>query len=314
MVWIDDAWACEDLSGPTVATVGNYDGVHVGQRAILARVVARARELEVPAAVVTFEPHPLRVLRPDGGPPRISTPEQKGSLLRALGIDVVAVIRFDDAFARTTAARFVHDFLVGRLAVREVYVGSRFVFGRHREGDVELLRALGEEHGFLADGVDEVVLDGAAVSSTRVRRAIGNGDVELAGRLLGRPFDILGTIVPGENRGAALGWPTINLETENELLPANGVYTTTVRFRHSGGRHAGVTNVGVRPTFGGCEAAPVVESHILDFTGNVYGERVEIAFHSRLRAEETFPSAQALSRQIGRDVAAARRFFADPAR
>lgn len=309
MVWIEDAWAREDLSGPVVATVGNYDGVHVGQQAILSRVVERARELAVPAAVVTFDPHPLRVLRPGVDLPRISTAEQKRSLLRELGIDIVAVIRFDDSFARTSATGFVSDFLVGRLEAREVYVGSRFVFGRDREGDVELLRSLGEAHGFLSRGVDEVVLDGAPVSSTRVRRAVRHGDVELAGRLLGRPFDILGTIVTGENRGAALGWPTINLESENELLPANGVYTTTVRFRRSGVGHAAVTNVGVRPTFGGSATEPVVESHILDFTGNVYGERVEVAFHTRLRAEETFPSAEALSRQIGRDVDAARRFF-----
>jgi len=309
MVWIENAWAREDLFGPAVATVGNYDGVHVGQRVILARVVTRARELGVPAAVVTFDPHPLRVLRPGAAPLRISTPEQKRCLLRELGIDLVAVIRFDDGFARTTAARFVCDFLVARLAVREVFVGSRFVFGREREGDVDLLRVLGEDHGFSTHGVDEVVLDGVAVSSTRVRRAVADGDVRLAERLLGRPFDILGTIVRGEDRGAALGWPTINLETENELLPANGVYTTTVRFRRSGDRHGGVTNVGVRPTFGGSATEPVAESHILDFAGSVYGEPVEIAFHSRLRAEETFSSAAALSRQIGRDVAEARRFF-----
>lgn len=311
MRWIEDAWSREDLPSPVIATVGNYDGVHIGQQAILATVVGRARSAGVPAAVVTFEPHPLHVLRPGTVLRRISTQGQKRARLAELGLDVAAVVRFDDELARTTPGEFVRRFLVGRLGVREVWVGSGFVFGKDREGDVETLRRLGEEHGFLAAGVEEVMLDGEPVSSTRVRRAIAGGEVETAARLLGRPFDILGTIVAGEDRGAALGWPTINLETHNELLPANGVYTSTVRFVRSGSGHASVTNVGVRPTFGGSGTRPVVESHILDFTGNVYGEQVEIAFHSRLRAEETFSSPQALSRQIGRDVAAARRYFSD---
>jgi riboflavin kinase/FMN adenylyltransferase len=311
MLWIEEAWGHEDLPGPVVATVGNYDGVHIGQQAILALVVDRARASGLLAAVVTFDPHPLRVLRPSACPPHLSTPDQKRRRLEEQGVDLVAVIPFDRQFAATGAATFAREFLAGRLRAREVYVGSRFVFGRDREGDVELLQQLGAAHGFLARGVGEVMLDGAPVSSTRIRQAVAAGDVVLARRLLGRPFDVLGTIVPGENRGAALGWPTINLETENELLPANGVYTTTVRFSKQAGSRAGVTNVGVRPTFGGSRTRPVVETHILDFSRDVYGERVEVAFHDRLRAEETFSSPQALSRQIGRDVEEARRYFSD---
>ncbi|MEZ5333383.1 MAG: bifunctional riboflavin kinase/FAD synthetase [Thermoanaerobaculia bacterium] len=311
MRWIEDAWGRTDLPSPVVATVGNYDGVHVGQRAILSRVVARADAEGLPAAVVTFEPHPLRVLRPDEAPRRISTAEQKRELLEDAGIDVVAVVRFDETLACRTPEEFVDGLLVEGLGVRELYVGSRFVFGRDRSGDVEALRRLGATRGFEAHGVEEVDLAGEPVSSTRIRQALERGEVATARRLLGRPFDILGTIVPGDDRGAALGWPTINLATENELLPANGVYTTTVRFAASGAEHAGVTNVGVRPTFGGSATRPVVESHILDFNENVYGERVRIAFLERQRAEETFSSAQALSRQIGLDVAAARRYFSD---
>ncbi len=309
MRWIEDAWQRDDLPRGTVATVGNYDGVHRGQQAILRRVVERARELAVPAAVVTFEPHPLQVLSPERAPRRLTTREQKARLLAAQGIDVVLEISFTPAFAETPARRFVCGWLCDRLAVREVYVGSRFVFGRERQGDLGTLVALGRERGLLAVGVPEVLDGGEPVSSSRVRAAVAAGGVEEAARLLGRPFDILGTIVRGEARGAALGWPTINLVTDNELLPANGVYTSHVRFLAGGDHHHAVSNVGTRPTFGPVGGAPGVESHILDFAGEVYGERVEVAFLTRLRAEQAFPSVAELSRQIARDVAAARRFF-----
>lgn len=313
MHWIEDAAAREELPQGTIATVGNYDGVHRGQQAILGRVVARARELGRPSAVVTFDPHPLAVLNPERCPARLATREQKARLLDAQGIDHILEIRFTRAFAATSAAEFVHGFLRGRLRAREVYVGSRFVFGRAREGDLASLVALGAEVGLAAVGVPEVLEDGAPVSSSRIRQAVAAGEVEEAARLLGRPFDILGTIVHGLERGAALGWPTINLATDNELLPLNGVYISRVRFLASGETREAVSNVGTRPTFSGLTGKPMVESHILAFDRNVYGERVELAFLARLRDEQRFPSTTELARQIGRDVEAARQFFAGQA-
>jgi riboflavin kinase/FMN adenylyltransferase len=310
MRWIEDAAASEELPQGAVATLGNYDGVHRGQQAILSRVVARARELGLPSAVVTFDPHPLAVLNPERCPARLTTREQKARLLDAQGIDHVLEIRFTRSFAATSAGDFVRGFLRGRLLVREVFVGSRFVFGRAREGDLASLVALGAEVGLKAVGVPEVLEDGAPVSSSRIRDAVAAGDVEEAARLLGRPFDILGTIVHGQERGAALGWPTINLATDNELLPRNGVYTSRVHLLASGETREAVSNVGTRPTFSGIAGKPMVESHILDFARNVYGERVELAFLARLRDEQRFPSTTELARQIGRDIEAARQFFA----
>lgn len=309
MRWIEDALACDDLPRHVVATVGNYDGVHRGQQAILERVVSRAREIGLSSAVVTFEPHPLAVLNPAKCPARLTTRDQKARLLASQGVDAVIEIRFTPEFSETSALDFVREFLGRRLAAREVYVGSRFAFGREREGDVQSLIALGAEAGVRAMGVPEVLEGQAPVSSSRVRTALRSGDVALARRLLGRPFDIVGTIVRGEGRGAALGWPTMNLATPNELVPSNGVYASRVRFVASGENREAVTNVGVRPTFGGSIEVPIVESHVLEFARDSYGESVEVGFLSRLRAEQAFSSARELSLQIERDVGAARTFF-----
>ncbi len=311
MRWIEDALASAERPQGGVVTVGNYDGIHRGQQAILGRVAARARELDLPGSVVTFDPHPLAVLAPQRCPARLTTREQKARLLEAQGIDEVLEIRFTRAFAETSAADFVRGLLHDWLRAREVYVGSGFVFGRDREGDLAALVGLGLEVDLAAVGVPEVVEGGAPVSSSRIRAAVAAGAVEEAALLLGRPFEVLGTIVPGQERGAALGWPTINLSTDNELLPLNGVYASEVRFLVDGETRGAVSNVGLRPTFAGTAGGPVVvESHILDFARDVYGERVEVAFLSRLREEQAFPSETELARQIGRDVQAARQFFA----
>ncbi len=312
MRWIEDALACDELPAGVVATVGNYDGVHRGQQAILERVVTRARELGLSSAVVTFHPHPLAILSPARCPPRLTTREQKRRLLESHGIDDVLEIRFTASFARTTARAFVRGFLSARLQAREVYVGSRFVFGREREGNLTMLTRLGADTGLVAVGVPEVLADGAPVSSSRVRGALAAGQVEEAGRLLGRPFDILGTIVRGQGRGASLGWPTINLATDNELLPLKGVYASRVRFLAGDDTHESVSNVGIRPTFSELSSRPIVESHILDFAETVYGQRVAVEFLTRLRPEETFPTVAELVHQIGRDVEAARQFFSHP--
>ncbi len=308
MLVVQDAFQASDLPRGGIATIGNFDGVHRGQRAILDLAVARARDAGAPAVVVTFEPHPLAVLAPERVPPRLTTLAQKERLLDEAGIEVVLVVRFTRQFSRLPARLFVRDFLVERLAVREVYVGSGFVFGHQREGDLPLLRQLGESFGFAAFGVPEVHYRGERISSTRIRRAVAEGTVGEAWDMLGRPYAIEGLIARGDRMGQKLGWPTINLAPDNELVPADGVYVSRVHFPSFPATFDCVTNIGTRPTVYE-NYQRVVESHILDFSTDVYGERVELAFHKRLREERIFPSVMDLSAQIRRDVEATREHF-----
>jgi len=306
---IQDALHTPDLPFGAVATVGNYDGIHRGQRAVIDRVGARAEELGAPAVVVTFEPHPVSVLRPDEAPAILTPGVQRHRLLEEAGVDALVIIHFTPDFAKTEAEDFARDFLHRQLGVEELYVGSSFVFGRGRKGGVELLRKLGSELGFEVHGVDEVIHRGEVVSSTRIRRAIREGKVELAMELLGRPYGLHGSVARGDRMGARLGWPTINLIPENELLPCDGVYGGQVQLPSFPGLFDCVTNVGTRPTVYE-NYQRVVESHILGFSADVYGEEVEIRFFKRLREEKIFPTVMELSAQIGRDVEATREYFA----
>jgi riboflavin kinase/FMN adenylyltransferase len=308
MVVVQDAYDSSDLPRGVVVGIGNFDGVHRGQRAILDRVVERAQALGVPPAVVTFDPHPLAVLRPEDAPAAITTAAQKEQLLAAAGIGVLLVVRFTRDLARTSARQFVRDFLSERLAVREVCVGDSFTFGHRREGNIDLLRAMGESLGFAAHGIAEVMLHGERVSSTRIRRSIGQGQVDLAAEMLGRPFCITGKVMRGDRMGQRLGWPTINLDPDHRLLPADGVYAGRVLLPSFPATFDCATNIGTRPTVYE-NFRRVVESHILDFKADVYGQRVELSFFKRLREERIFPSVMDLSAQIGRDVEATRDFF-----
>ncbi len=306
---IDDAWRRSDLPRGAIGTIGNYDGIHRGQQAILERVVDCARASGAASAVVTFDPHPLKVLQPESAPPALTTSAQKRRLLAALGVEHLLVVRFTPEVAGTPAERFVSEFLAGRLALGAVFVGRRFAFGRGREGDLGLLERVGRAAGLEAVGVDEVLEDGSPISSTRVRREVAAGRVEEAGKLLGRPFAVEGAVVRGDGRGREIGWPTANMKTANELLPGDGVYATRIRLGARGETRPAVTNVGVRPTVGE-GAARVVETHVLEFEGDLYGEEVEVLFERRLREERRFPSLADLSEQIGRDVETAREYFA----
>jgi riboflavin kinase / FMN adenylyltransferase len=308
---VADALGPVELPHPAVVTIGNYDGIHRGQRAVLDRVTSRARELRLPAVVVTFEPHPLTVLAPSKAPATLLTRTQKSRLLAAAGIDLMAVIPFTPDFAQTRAEAFVRGFLHGRLGVRELYVGRQFAFGKDREGDLGLLTRLGDELGFTVVGLEEECADGAPVSSTRIRQAIAAGEVEEAARLLGRPYSLTGVVASGAQLGRQLGWPTANLEAEGQLLPKEGVYASEVGLSPAAGaasRHFAVTNIGRRPSVPGSHA-PTVESHILDFDREVYGVPMELFFHQRLRDEMLFPSVAELSAQIGRDVERSREYF-----
>lgn len=308
---IEDAWSQELISLSSIATVGNFDGIHRGQQAVLEKIGSRAKAVRLESAVVTFDPHPLEVLRPERPPQRITVTEQKVSLIEGLGLDLLVVVRFSEEVSKTPAEQFVVDFLCGKLGVREIHVGSDFGFGHRREGDLGLLQRLGEQHGFSATGIEEQSLNGEVISSTRVRDAVRRGRVEKAAELLGRPFALVGRVVRGEGRGKGQGWPTINIEPEHQLLPENGVYASQVWLPSHDRVLDAVTNVGLRPTFADGDKR-VVEAHLFDFDENLYAERVELSFAARLRAERRFPSVDELIQQISKDAETAREYLARP--
>lgn len=305
---VRDPLRSTDLPRGGIATIGNFDGVHLGHRRILERVVARAREAGRPSVALTFEPHPLSVLRPDHAPRRLQTLRQKEEALEAIGIENLLVIPFTRDFSLTEPEEFVRSVLMSRLAVSEVYLGSHFAFGRGKRGDIALLARMGPECGFVASSVEEVISDGEPISSTRIRSAISRGDVVRANAMLGREYEIDGLVAKGDKVGRKIGYPTINLEPENELHPADGVYVTQIHIRSFDRRFDCVTNIGRRPTVYE-EYATVIETFVLDFSANVYGDRVRLFFFDRLREERRFPSVTALSDQIGRDVEETRKYF-----
>lgn len=292
-----------------VVTIGNFDGIHLGHQAILRTVVARARALSGDAVVYTFDPHPRKVLRPDSAPALLTTLEQRLELLEAAEVDAVVLEPFSAEFARTAPDAFVRECLHARLRPVEVYVGYDFHFGRDREGSMRLLTELGPRLGFAVTIIPEITVDAGDVNSTRIRHLLADGDTELAGRMLGRAYSVRGVIVRGDARGRELGFPTANLVPENEVLPAAGVYTGRLRVLDADDPRAGawlrvVTNVGRRPTFQGETLR--AEAHVIDWSGDLYGRRVEISFLRRLREEKRFDGVAALRAQIAEDVARAR--------
>jgi len=297
-----------------VLTVGNFDGLHLGHQSIMRTVTSRARTLGGPAAAYTFEPHPRRVLHPEHSPRLLTTLEQKLELFEAAGVDVAIVEPFDREFARLPAERFVRDILYRRIGPSEVYVGYDFRYGRDREGSMNTLTELGPHLGFSVTIIAEVKLGDRDVNSTRIRELLAGAQVEEAAVLLGRPYTVRGTVVEGDRRGRTLGFPTLNLAPENEILPARGVYAGHVRFLDEGDPAAGerfpvVTNVGKRPTFKHDDPV-LAEAHVIDFEGDVYGRRIELTFEHHLRDEERFPDVSALRAQIARDIVAGRSVLA----
>lgn len=291
---------------PVVASIGNYDGVHRGHQAILESAVADARQRELDSALITFDPHPLTVVAPERRPDLVQTRRQKLRSLELTGIDEVLFVQFDAALAQLEGEAFFNDYLLPRCPLAAVHVGQNFRFGNARRGDVELLAAIGQRVGFDVECAHAVEVDGRAVSSSAVREAVREGDVALAARLLGHPFALTGLVARGEARGRELGFPTANLEPDNMLLPKAGVYLSHVRAL--AGRHAAMTNVGLRPTFGGERLS--VEAHLLDFDQDLYGQRIEVLFLERLRDEQRFDGPGQLADQLARDRAATQGYFA----
>jgi riboflavin kinase/FMN adenylyltransferase len=312
---IRDLSACPRPAGGSVVTIGAYDGVHVGHRTVIAEVRRRADAEGLSTAVVTFDRHPASVVRPESAPRLLTDLDQKLELLAATGVDYCLVITFDEARSREPADDFVREVLAGCLAARVVVVGDDFHFGHERSGTVALLRSMGRDLGFEVDSRDLVDEEGhpagdaGKVSSTRIRRALVEGDLAAANAWLGRPHEVRGLVAEGAQRGRELGFPTANVSVPGDiLLPADGIYAGWFE-RADGSVHAAAISLGRRPTFYVEAHASLLEAHLLDFTGDLYGEHVKVRFESWLRGEERFDSAEALIAQIRRDCDDARRIL-----
>lgn len=287
----------------SVVCIGAFDGLHLGHRALVGRAVVRAREFDVPAVALSFEPLPREFFARDAKPPRLMLPRAKLEGLYAHGCDAVGLLRFDAKLASMTAEDFVRKLLVQRLAAREVWVGPEFRFGKGRAGDIVLLQSMGEVFGFTAHEIEPVLLDGERVSSTRIRAALTAGDFDSATRLLGRPYAIGGHVVHGRQLGRTLGYPTANLRYAGKTPALRGIYATWVHGVASQ-PWPSVSSFGTRPTVDGIE--PLLEAHLFDFDGDLYGRRIEVEFVAQLRDEEKFPDLPSMVAQIQRDDAQAR--------
>lgn len=285
----------------SVVTVGTFDGIHRGHRAVLEEIAQRAAAAGRRSVLVTFDPHPLTVVRPEAAPALLTTWPERREVLAATSLDYALVVRFDEAVRAMPPERFVTEVLLARCGMRELVIGYDHAFGRGRSGDVATLRELGARHGFAVDVVDEVDVGGEPVSSTRVRRAVATGDLALAAELLGRRYSVSGTVVRGEGRGRQLGVPTINLEAvpARKLLPPDGVYA--VRVEWPGGRAGGMLNQGGRPTFG--DSARSLEAHLFGVDADLYGAPVRIEWVAHLREIQRFDSPARLREQLARDRA-----------
>jgi riboflavin kinase / FMN adenylyltransferase len=295
-----------DARPRTTVTIGNFDGVHLGHQRIIRGVIDRSRETGTQNMVLTFFPHPARILRPELAPPLLMTLEQRLDSFRESGLDAALVLRFDAKLAKVSAEDFARKFLVETLRTRTVMVGENFRFGHKQAGDVKLLEEFGQRWNFEVQVVPPVIQDGIVVSSTAVRSAVREGRMEDASRLLGRQFALAGEIKTGTGQGRKLIVPTLNLATEQECLPKSGVYATETVIE--GRKYRSATNIGVRPTFDGQRLA--IESHLFDFSENLTSGAMEVRFWKRLRDEKKFSGPEALRDQVLRDVNEAQAYFA----
>jgi len=289
-----------------VLTIGNFDGVHRGHIAIFEKVKERAKEIEGQSAVMTFEPHPIKFMKPGNGPALITPINQKLGLIWNAGVDFIFCIRFTHQFSSISAHDFVRDILVDKIGIKEVDVGYDYTFGHKRQGNITILREMGVKLGFRVHVMEPVHIDRALVSSTSIRKHIQEGNLLEAKRFLGRDYQVCGTVIKGENRGGKLlGFPTANLNLIDELITKKGVYAVTVVINEK--IYKGVTNIGYNPTFG--NNALSVETHLLDFSGDILGKTIKVNFLQRLRDEKPFKTIKELSDQIAQDIRQARKLF-----
>jgi len=305
-----EEWTARFGAGRTVLSIGNFDGLHLGHQKILRTVLARARAAAQTAAAVTFDPHPMKLLRPDNAPRMIETLSQRLAGFQQIGLDAGLVLRFDRELSLLSPEDFILRILIERLHVAAILVGANFCFGHRGAGNVQMLAQFGKEHGFDVETISPVEVAGIVVSSTAVRNAVVEGRVAEAVPLLGRPFSLTGEIRAGAGRGRTILFPTLNLVPEQELLPRLGVYATEAVLR--GSIFRAVTNVGARPTFDG--RGVTVESHLFGFDEQISSGAMEVRFHARLRDERKFSGAEELRAQIARDIVAAREYFGEHGR
>jgi riboflavin kinase/FMN adenylyltransferase len=292
------------LSGPLFLAIGVFDGVHLGHQAVISTSARHAREAGATPVVVTFDPHPAKVLRPNDAPHLLTATQHKIALIRDLGVAHLLVLHFDRQFAATAPEEFVRQLVTNSRPLREICVGHEWSFGKGRAGNLALLKQLGTTHDFDVVGVQAVTVNGEVVSSTAIRRAVADGDLTKATQMLGREYTILGTVKAGEKLGRKLGFPTANLSAHSEQFPPNGVYVAEARL--AGALYRGVANLGYRPTVSAGKPERLLELHLFDLNKDIYGEEVEVRFLRYLRPEQKFENVEALAAQISRDVAQSR--------
>lgn len=291
---------------PTALTLGVFDGLHLGHQRIMQTVVERAKATGAHATAITFDPHPRAVLHPESAPPLLQTLDQRLANFEILGIEQAIVVKFDREFAGQPADDFLSNIIHDRLHAKEVYLGKGFAFGKDRGGNISLLREMGEKLGFVADEVDEVQIRGQRISSSAIRKLLSEGCVNLARRMLGRPYGVEGVIIRGNRRGHTIGFPTANLKPHNRVIPRYGVYATATLI--DGTWRKSITNIGVRPTFEN-DAEPSIESYIFDYDGDLYGDVLRVRFLHRIRDERKFNGIDELKAQIEKDSRRARNYF-----
>lgn len=294
------------ISRPTVLTLGVFDGLHLGHQRIMQTVIERARQVNAVPTAITFDPHPRAVMHPENAPPLLQTLDQRLAALEFLGIEQAIVIRFNKDFAAIEAESFLREIVHDRLHAKEVYLGKGFAFGKNRSGNIELLRRMSRELGFFADEVPEVQLRGQRISSSRIRELLACGKINLARRMLGRPYGVEGTIIHGAERGRTIGFPTANLKPKNRVIPRYGVYATATLIGDVWRKS--ITNIGVRPTFEN-EAEPSIETYIFDYDGNLYGDVLRVRFLHRIRDERKFNGIDELKAQIQKDTQRTLNYF-----
>ncbi len=298
MILITDLNNIKQRFTGSIITLGNFDGLHRGHQELIKMIIQRAKETASLSMVVTFRPHPLKILAPEKCPPLISIYEEKIELLEKLGIDVLVKIPFTHDFSAMEPHTFVKNVLCDLLGAKEIFVGFNYRFGKGRKGDIRMLKDLGKECGFLVREIEQVSLDGEVISSTLIRQLLKDGEVEHAAKLLGRLYALCGIVVKGDGRGRGLGFPTANIASKHAIIPRNGVYAVRLFVRDK--YYNGIVNIGMRPTFETKSLA--IEVHIFDFDEDIYGEEITIYFISRIREEKKFQDAQSLINQIDADI------------
>ena len=307
MRWLDHRGSIPDALRGAVIALGNFDGFHLGHQAVAGQAIRWAQEQGRPSIIATFDPHPVRFFRPDVPPFRLTTLEQRQELYLAAGATAMLVFHFDADLAGTSAEDFIAKILLGRFGAHGVVTGSDFTFGKGAKGNVELLRTFGGELGLQSRVVEAVSKGAEIVSSSRIRQALRDGDPQEAARLLTRPFAIRGIVEHGDKRGRTIGYPTANLGIESYLRPRYGIYAVTGRILATGEVLQGAANIGIRPQFE--PPKELLEPYFFDFSGDLYGQEIEVAFHHFLRGEAKFDSLEALIEQMDKDCAEARRLL-----